>query len=61
MCIAGLTWARAYLKLLVLGVVIISALLQLSDLTVEPGHHHLPVIPQLPVALLFHMHALPQR
>lgn len=49
-----------YLKLLVLGVVIISPLLELSDLAVQPGYHRLPVIPQLPVPLLLHMQALSQ-
>lgn len=53
--------ASVYLELLVLGVVVISALLQLSDLTVQPGHHCLPVIPQLPVPLLLHLQTLPQR
>lgn len=54
-------WMCAHLELLVLGVVVVSALLQLSDLTVQPGHHRLPVIPQLPVPLLLHLQALPQR
>ena len=54
-------WTCAHLELLVLGVVVVSALLQLSDLTVQPGHHRLPVIPQLPVPLLLHLQALPQR
>lgn len=60
-CATGLMWVCVYLKLLVLGVVIVSPLLQLSDLAVKPGHHRLPVIPQLPVPLLFHVQAVPQR
>lgn len=60
-CMTSMMWAHAYLKLLVLGVVIISPLLELSDLAVQPGHHRLAVIPQLPVPLLFHVQALPQR
>lgn len=50
---------HVYLELLVLGVVVVSTLLQLSDLTVQPGHHRLPVLPQLPVSLLLHLQALP--
>lgn len=49
------------LELLVLGVEVVSSLLELSDLTVQPSYHRLPVVPQLPVALLLHMQALPQR
>lgn len=48
------------LELLVFCVEVISALLELSNLGVQPGHHCLPVIPQLPVALLLDMQALPQ-
>lgn len=50
-----------YLEVLVLGVVLVSPLLQLSDLTVQTGHHSLSVVPQLPVALLLHLQTLPQR
>lgn len=49
------------LELLVLGVEVVSSLLELSDLTVQPRYHRLPVVPQLSVALLLHMQALPQR
>lgn len=58
---ASLNRVCVYLELLVLGVEVVSSLLQLSDLTVQPGHHCLPVVPQLPVPLLLHVQTLPQR
>lgn len=48
------------LEFLIFCVQVVSALLELTNLRVQSGHHCLPVIPQLPVALLLNMQALPQ-